>query len=85
MELNEVKKPVARLYSTREIADFIGIPYMKLYRMVKDGRIKAINVAPAGSKKSIYNFRAEDVQVYFDSLPDTASILPEKEERDTQH
>lgn len=71
MDLNEIKKPTAKLYSTQEVADFIGVPYMKVYRMVIDGKIKAIDIAPEGSKKRIFAFRAEDIQAYYDSISDT--------------
>lgn len=67
MDLNEVKKP--KLYSTKEVADFVGVSYITIYRMVKDGRIKAVNVALKG--KPIYRFRGEDVQAYYDSLHHT--------------
>lgn len=70
MDLNEVKKPEKeKLYSTQEVATFMGISYITLYRLVKCGKIKALNIAPKGSKKEIWRFRAEDVQSYYDNLP----------------
>lgn len=69
MDLNEVKKP--KRYTTQEVADFLGMSYMKVYRLVKSGKMKATNIAPEGSKKSIFLFKAEDVQAYYDHLPDS--------------
>lgn len=66
MNLSEVKKP--QLYSMVEVAKQMEIGYATLYRMVKNGRIKALNIAKSGTKP-IFAFRAEDVQAYYDSLP----------------
>lgn len=68
MKLNEVKQHDNALYTTQEVADFMGVPYMQVYRLVKSGKIKAVNTAPDGSKKQIWKIRAEDVQAYYDSL-----------------
>ncbi len=65
MKLDEVKKP--QLYNMHEVADFVGISYITLYRLVKDGKIKALNIAKTG-KRPIFAFKAEDVQTYLDSL-----------------
>lgn len=70
MDLNEVKKPKKeKIYTTKEVADFMEISYITLYRLVKCGKIKALNIAPEGSKKEIWRFKAEDVQSYYDNLP----------------
>lgn len=69
MDLAEVKKPeMEKIYSTQEVADFMQISYITLYRLVKSGKIKAMNIASDGSKKEIWKFRAEDVQAYYDSI-----------------
>jgi excisionase family DNA binding protein len=69
MDLNEVKKG-PRLYTTKEVAAFIGISYITLYRLVKDGKIKAVNVAKSG-KRTVFAFTAQDVQLYYNSLPNS--------------
>jgi excisionase family DNA binding protein len=69
MDLNEVKK-TEKLSNMHEVAAFMGISYMTLYRLVKSGKIKAVNLAPEG-KKPIFAFRAEDVQEYYDHLSNT--------------
>lgn len=67
MELQEVKKP-NKLYSFKEVREFMGVGHATLYRMIKTGKIKVINLAKTG-KKPLFGFRAEDVQSYYDSLP----------------
>lgn len=66
MNLDEVKKP-EKLYDMHEVAAFMKISYMTLYRMVKSGKIKTINRAKSG-EKPIFGFRAEDIQKYYDQL-----------------
>ena len=66
MDLKEIKKP--KIHSMDEAAKFIGISKTTLYRMIKDGRIKPLNTAKSGTK-SLYGFRAEDIQAYYDSFP----------------
>ena len=76
MDLNEVKKPEKeKIYSTQEVATFMGISYITLYRLVKCGKIKALNISPAGAKKEIWKFRPEDVQTYYDNLPHSIARL----------
>jgi excisionase family DNA binding protein len=66
MELDDVKKPT--LYSAKETAKFMNIGYYTFYRLVRSGKIKAVNVAKTG-KRAIYAFRPEDIQDYYDNLP----------------
>jgi excisionase family DNA binding protein len=69
MELAEVKKiDKPKLYSSGEVAKFMGISYMALYRLVRDGKLKAFNIAKTDGKRPVFGFRAEDVQAYYDSL-----------------
>jgi hypothetical protein len=71
MELQEVKKPVdVKTSSVKEVANFMGISYITLFRMVKCGKIKAINKAKTGHKP-IYGITPEAVQEYYDQIPDT--------------
>ena len=80
MDLNEVKK-TPKLYNMHEVADFIGISYITLYRLVKSGKIKAVNIAKTG-KKPIFGFKSEDVQAYYDSISNPTRIpIQEKEGR----
>ena len=65
MELHEVKKP--KLYSTQEVADFMGISYERVYRLIRSGKINASNISGKDGKK-IYRIAADDVQAYYDSL-----------------
>lgn len=69
MELTEVVKP--KMYTTQEVANFMVVPYARVYRMIKNGKIKATDIAPPGSKKAIFLVRAEDVQAYYDQLSNT--------------
>lgn len=76
MDLLDVKKPeTEKLYSTKEVAHFMEISYITLYRLVKDGKIKATNIARVGAKKEVWKFRAEDVQKYYDTLPNSTQGL----------
>ena len=70
MELNDVKKP--DLKTAKEVAGFMKITIYTLYRLVRNGKIKAINVAISGTKP-IYAFRAEDIQAYYDQLSNPPS------------
>lgn len=69
MKLGDVQKRQGDdLYTTTEVADFMGISYITIYRLVKSGKLKAINIAMSG-KKPIWGFRAEDVQEYYAKYP----------------
>lgn len=68
MELQDVKKTEQKFYDMREVAAFIGVSIPTLYRMVKCGKIIAVNIALTG-KRPIWGFRAEDIQSYYDKLP----------------
>lgn len=67
----KIKNPL--VYNMVDAAKVIGVSYNTLYRMVKTGRIKAVNIARTG-KKPIYSLIASDVQEYirkYNSLQDT--------------
>jgi excisionase family DNA binding protein len=69
MELQDVKKPkIMTLYSLHEVAKFMGVNYMTLYRLVKGGKISCINVAQNGNKP-IFKITAEELQRYYNSVP----------------
>ena len=74
----------------KEVAAFMHIGYYTLYRLVKRGKIKAINVATAG-KRPLYAIDPHDLQAYYDaigsagtegdprpSLPPGSDVLPEQ-------
>jgi excisionase family DNA binding protein len=69
MELEDIKKPEP-VYSTKEVALKMGWSYAFVWRLVKSGKLKALNVAKTGSKP-IFRFRAEDIQEYLDSISST--------------
>ena len=54
-----------RVYNMVNAAKVIGVSYNTLYRMVKGGRIKAVNIARTGHKP-IYSLLAKDVQDYIE-------------------
>lgn len=56
-----------KVYKMKEVAVFLGVSYYTLFRLVKSGKIKAINVAKTG-KRPIYAFTANDVQLYCNQL-----------------
>lgn len=68
MELHEVKKP--KLYSLYEVADFMGLSYITLYRLVRSGKIKTINRSKSGTRP-IYGITPEALQEYYDQIPNT--------------
>lgn len=74
MKLEDVKKP--RYYTLKEVAAFMEVSYNTLRKMVRDGKIKAIDIAKSGTRP-IYSFRAEDVQAYYAALPHTSRRLEE--------
>lgn len=67
MDLRDVKKK-DKIYTMMEVAKFMGISYITLYRLVKGGKIKVVNVAKSG-KKPIFGFTAQDVQTYYNAIP----------------
>lgn len=67
MKLSDIRKP-KELSNMHETAEFMGISYMTLYRMVKGGKIGYVNIAKTGSKE-IFAFRPEDIQAYYDHIP----------------
>lgn len=56
-----------------EVAEFMGISYMTLYRLIKDGKIEAVNIAKSGEKRPRFAITPEAVQNYYDNLPDSSS------------
>ncbi len=71
MKLSEVKKYDPGLATMKEACDFMGIHYITLWRLVKAGKIKVIDITNPGSKRPIYRIRPEDIQTYYDNLQDT--------------
>lgn len=74
MNLEDIKKPI-ELYTSDQIAKYIGCSAVTLHRLVKSGKIKAVNIGKPESKRPIYRFRAEDIQDYYDHLPNTSSRI----------
>lgn len=73
--MNNFKPKNPLVYNTIDAAKAIGVSYNTLYRMIKTGRIKAVNIARTG-KKPIFSLIASDVQEYirkYNSLQDTSS------------
>jgi hypothetical protein len=71
MELHEIKKPVeVKTNSLMEVSKFMGISYITLFRMVKSGKIRSINIAKTGNKP-VYGIPAEAVQEYYDQVSNT--------------
>ena len=63
------------VYNMVGAAKKIGVSYLTLYRMVKSGKIRAVNIARTGTKP-IYALTAVDVESYikkYNSLQDTPS------------
>lgn len=73
MNLEEVKKP--NLYSLSQVAKFMGLHENTLYRMIKDGRMKAVKHPGKGG--GTWKFRAEDVQEYYDRIQNAAAVQGE--------
>lgn len=70
---NKIFNPLT--YNTSDAAKKIGVSYGTLFRMIKDGRIRAVNVARTG-KKPIYSLIAKDVEDYiakYNSLQNPSS------------
>lgn len=76
MDLKDIQKP--KLYNMHEVAKAIGVSYITLYRLVKSGKIQALNIAKSG-KRPIFAFSAHDVKRYIDSLSSPSQILPQEE------
>lgn len=73
MKTIKPKNPL--VHNMVDAAKIIGVSYNTLYRMVKTGKIKAVNIARTG-KKPIYSLIARDVEEYirkYNSLQDTSS------------
>lgn len=75
MKLQDIKKP--KLYTMREAAAFMEISYPTIHRMVRDGRIQAVNTAKSGTRK-IWGISAEAIQLYYASLPNSGRRLETK-------
>lgn len=72
MDLREVKKPT--FYTIKEVSSFMGIKPLTLYKMIKEGKIKAINIACTGKKRPIYGILPEEVQRFYDRLQERQTI-----------
>lgn len=70
---NKIQNPI--VYNMVNAAKKIGVSYNTLFRMVKGGKIRAVNIARTGTKP-IYSLTAIDVENYikkYNSLQDTPS------------
>lgn len=73
--MKEKLPPNPLVYNMVGAAKVIGVSYNTLYRMVKGGKIRAVNIARTGHKP-IYSLLASDVREYiekYNSLQDTPS------------
>jgi excisionase family DNA binding protein len=71
MEKVNIQNPI--VYNMVNAAKKIGVSYNTLYRMVKGGKIRAVNMARTGTKP-IYALTANDVEEYitkYNSLQNT--------------
>lgn len=67
--------PNPLVYNMVNAAKVIGVSYGTLFKMVKSGKIKAVNIARTGNKP-IYSLLARDVEEYikqYNSLQDPSS------------
>lgn len=82
MKLEDVKKvEQEEAYSLKEVAKYMGINYMKLFRMVKEGKIEAVNKAMFGNKP-IYGITAKKLQEYYDQIQNTTSGVEVLDQQD---
>lgn len=81
MDLAEIKKP--NILTLNEASNFMGISYMVIYRLVKNGKIKALNIAKTG-ERPIFGITPQSIQAYYDSFYDTIAVRPEKKEGDAE-
>lgn len=73
MEKVKIQNP--KVYNMVDAAKKIGVSYPTLFRMVKGGKIRAVNMARTGTKP-IYALTALDVEEYikqYNSLSDSSS------------
>jgi hypothetical protein len=77
MDLNEVTKP--KILSLPEAASFMKISYVTMYRLVKGGKIKALNIAKTGYKP-IFGITPEAIQAYYDSISHSPTVLSEEKQ-----
>lgn len=68
MKLKDVK--IIKFYPLKEVATHMGLTQRALWNLVNSGRIIAVNVGKTG-KRPIWNFTAEQVQAYYDSISDS--------------
>lgn len=69
----KIENPI--VYNMVNAAKKIGVSYNTLFRMVKGGKIRAVNIARTGTKP-IYALTATDVEDYirkYNSLQDSPS------------
>jgi excisionase family DNA binding protein len=68
MKLEEIQKPNKEdWYSTVQVATFMNCSYELVAKLIKSGKIKAVNIS-RGTKKAIYRIKAEDVKAYYDNF-----------------
>lgn len=56
-----------QLYSTREAGEILGVTGMTVWRYVKAGRLRAVNLAEPGAARSKLRIRADDLQKFIDN------------------
>lgn len=72
MKLEDVKKNDSpETYSTKAVAQFLGVSISTLLSLVKSGKIKPVNIAKTGARP-IHGFTAAAVQDYYDNLQNTS-------------
>lgn len=79
MELKDIKK--IKIYSMKEVSEFMDISAQTLRKMIENGRIKALNIAGSGTKP-IFGFTAEAVQEYYASIQNTSDGIKNIDKQD---
>ncbi len=77
--MTEIQKKLA--YTTKEVAELLGVSVRTISSYIRDGKIKAYHLNP---KKLI--FKSEDLQAFLDNLelrqPGKVDIITKKEKQE---
>lgn len=56
-----------QLYTTREAGEILGVTAMSVWRYVKAGRLRAVNLAGPDATRPKLRIRADDLQKFIDN------------------
>ena len=72
MQTHELKKEI---YTVHQVANLMGVPYIRVYRWINRGIIKGINVYAEDAKRKLFIILAKDILDFYARYPEGAKSV----------